>query len=69
MSPNRFSAPYHFIDANDNPPSSCGVDYERDCGASGCVVGAISNYVRHVLLSCVVVFCVVLVLVGEMAVS
>lgn len=40
----KFSAPYHYIDANDNPPSSCGVDYDRDCGDGGCVVKAIDNY-------------------------
>jgi hypothetical protein len=33
-----FSAPFHFIDAEDSPPSSCSVDYDRDCGAKGCVV-------------------------------
>ncbi|KAH8983903.1 hypothetical protein EDB86DRAFT_3119642 [Lactarius hatsudake] len=33
----KFTAPYHFIDAEDNPPSSCSVDLARDCGASGCV--------------------------------
>lgn len=42
-----FSKPYHFIDALDSPPQSCNVDYARDCGASGCVVRAISNYVSH----------------------
>lgn len=41
----KFSEPFHFIDAEDNPPDSCGVKYSRDCGASGCIVGAISNYV------------------------
>ena len=41
----KFSAPFHFIDAEDSPPDSCGVQYKRDCGASGCVVGAILNYV------------------------
>lgn len=41
----KFSAPFHYIDAQDNPPSSCGVNYERDCGSEGCVVSAISNYV------------------------
>jgi nuclease S1 len=41
----RFSAPFHFIDAEDNPPDSCGVKYSRDCGETGCVVGAIQNYV------------------------
>jgi hypothetical protein len=40
-----YSRPYHFIDAQDNPPSSCGVDYSRDCGKGGCVVSAIKNYV------------------------
>lgn len=41
----KFSAPFHYIDAQDNPPSSCGVNYDRDCGSEGCVVSAISNYV------------------------
>lgn len=41
----RFSSPFHYIDANDSPPSSCSVSYSRDCGSGGCVVSAISNYV------------------------
>ena len=41
----KFSAPYHFIDAEDNPPSACSVDLNRDCGTGGCVVSAIANYV------------------------
>ena len=41
----KFSEPYHFIDAKDNPPTSCSVDATRDCGAGGCVVTAIANYV------------------------
>ena len=41
-----FSEPFHFIDALDSPPKSCGVDYDRDCGDDGCVVSAIVNYVR-----------------------
>ena len=44
----KFSAPFHFIDAEDNPPQSCSIDYERDCGATGCVVSAIANYTRRV---------------------
>jgi hypothetical protein len=40
-----YSKPYHFIDANDSPPSSCSVSYSRDCGSGGCVVSAIKNYV------------------------
>lgn len=45
----RFSAPFHFIDAEDNPPASCGVKYIRDCGEKGCVVGAILNYTSQLL--------------------
>ena len=40
----RWSAPLHFIDANDSPPSSCSVEYSRDCGSSGCSISAIVNY-------------------------
>lgn len=39
-----FSYDYHFIDAQDEPPSSCNIDMERDCG-DGCVVDALANYV------------------------
>ncbi|KAK0119733.1 hypothetical protein ONS95_011168 [Cadophora gregata] len=45
----RFSGPFHFIDAEDSPPTSCGVKYARDCGEQGCVVGAIQNYTRQLL--------------------
>ncbi|KAL8950093.1 MAG: hypothetical protein Q9222_003857 [Ikaeria aurantiellina] len=44
----RFSAPFHYIDAEDSPPSSCGVDLSRDCGAGGCIVSAITNYTQRV---------------------
>ena len=44
----KFSAPYHFIDAEDNPPTSCNIEYDRDCGAAGCVVSAIANYTQRV---------------------
>lgn len=44
----KYSAPYHFIDAEDNPPKSCSVDYNRDCGAAGCSVSAIANYTQRV---------------------
>jgi len=55
-----FSAPYHFIDAEDNPPTSCNVDYNRDCGADGCVVSAIQNYVCcPFLLPCLAVLSVI----------
>jgi hypothetical protein len=44
----KFSAPYHYIDANDSPPKSCNVDYARDCTSSGCSISAISNYTQRV---------------------
>src|SRR4051812_42283397 len=38
----RYSAPWHYIDAKDNPPTSCGVQYSRDCHDNqGCIVSAI----------------------------
>jgi hypothetical protein len=45
----KFSAPFHYIDANDSPPSSCSVSLSRDCGSGGCVVSAISNYTTRLL--------------------
>ncbi|KAM3484735.1 hypothetical protein MY8738_001854 [Beauveria namnaoensis] len=44
----KWSAPLHFIDAEDNPPTSCNVDYERDCGSKGCSISAIANYTQRV---------------------
>lgn len=43
-----FSAPFHYIDALDNPPETCNVDYERDCTEAGCIVSAIANYTQRV---------------------
>ncbi|KAJ5464516.1 Nuclease PA3 [Penicillium daleae] len=43
----KWSAPLHFIDAEDNPPTSCNVDYTRDCGSSGCSISAIANYTQR----------------------
>lgn len=40
----EFSKEFHYIDANDDPPSSCGVEYSRDCAEDNCVVSAIMNY-------------------------
>ena len=40
----RFSAPFHYVDAEDNPPSSCSVTVSRDCSGS-CILTAIANYV------------------------
>lgn len=44
----EFSAPFHFIDANDDPPNSCNVDFDRDCGTAGCIISAIANYTARV---------------------
>ncbi|KAF4549878.1 Nuclease PA3 [Elsinoe fawcettii] len=43
-----FTSPFHYIDAQDSPPKTCNVDYNRDCTSSGCVVSAIANYTRRV---------------------
>ncbi|KAK8155823.1 nuclease PA3 [Phyllosticta citrichinensis] len=43
-----FSADYHWIDANDDPPETCNVDLERDCPEQGCIVSAIANYTSRV---------------------
>lgn len=40
----RFTSTFHFIDAHDNPPESCNVDFERDCKEAGCVINALANY-------------------------
>ncbi|KAK7984834.1 nuclease S1 [Apiospora saccharicola] len=45
----RFSKDFHFIDAKDEPPTYCGVDFERDCKEAGCVVNAIKNYTEQLL--------------------
>ena len=37
-----FSAPWHFIDAQDDPPRVCKVNYGRDC-ADSCIIRAIVN--------------------------
>jgi len=39
-----WSKPLHFIDANDSPPTSCSVEFDRDCEDNSCVVAAITNY-------------------------
>ncbi|KAG5979984.1 hypothetical protein E4U55_004514 [Claviceps digitariae] len=45
----RFTKNFHFIDAHDNPPHSCSVDYQRDCKADGCVVSSLANYTQQSL--------------------
>ena len=39
-----FSRAFHYIDAEDNPPTTCDVNFDRDCGTEGCSVSAIANY-------------------------
>lgn len=40
----RYSKAWHYIDARDDPPHHCGVQFDRDCaGLEGCVVAAIAN--------------------------
>lgn len=45
----QFTKNFHFIDAKDSPPNYCGVDFERDCKADGCVVASIQNYTDQLL--------------------
>lgn len=46
----RFTSDFHFIDAKDDPPRYCGVDFERDCKKDrGCVVSALHNYTTRML--------------------
>ena len=41
-----FTRSFHYIDAMDNPPDSCEVEFNRDC-EGGCIVSAISNYTER----------------------
>lgn len=64
----RFSAPFHYVDARDSPPSSCSVNFDRDCGADGCVISAIANYVRF-FSSDTLLLLLLLLCVGEQGVD
>ncbi|KAK6334345.1 hypothetical protein TWF730_003559 [Orbilia blumenaviensis] len=47
----RYSKTWHYIDAQDDPPRSCGIDYKRDCGAAageGCIVSALVNMTKRI---------------------
>ncbi|KAF8506243.1 nuclease Le1 [Hysterangium stoloniferum] len=45
----KWSAPFHFIDAEDSPlTGSCSVVETRDCGTGGCILSAIANYTKRV---------------------
>jgi len=43
-----FSSSLHYIDAEDDPPNTCNVQYDRDCKEDECVVGAIANYTQRI---------------------
>ncbi|KAJ6616388.1 S1/P1 nuclease [Mycena sp. CBHHK59/15] len=43
------SAPFHFVDAEDNPPTSCSVSKTRDCGSGNYILTAIANYTNRVV--------------------
>ncbi|KAG7112277.1 Nuclease S1 like protein [Verticillium longisporum] len=45
----HFTGIFHFIDAEDDPPSYCGVELDRDCKEEGCVVTALANYTQRAL--------------------
>ncbi|KAJ3921036.1 nuclease Le1 [Lentinula edodes] len=46
-----WSAPFHFVDAEDNPPTSCSVEQMRDCSSGERhVVSAIANYTTRVFI-------------------
>ncbi|KJR82693.1 uncharacterized protein SPSK_03447 [Sporothrix schenckii 1099-18] len=45
----RFTGPFHFIDAKDDPPSSCDVIMQRDCKKEGCVISALQNYTSRLI--------------------
>ncbi|EIM82613.1 nuclease Le1 [Stereum hirsutum FP-91666 SS1] len=45
-----FSAPFHFIDAEDSPlQDMCSVVQSRDCGSEGCILSAIQNYTTRLI--------------------
>ncbi|KAL4244455.1 nuclease type I family protein [Abortiporus biennis] len=43
-----WSSALHYVDAEDNPPSSCSVSESRDCGSGQCILTAIANYTTRI---------------------
>jgi hypothetical protein len=43
-----YTAGWHYIDAQDDPPRQCGINITRDC-LDGCVVSAIANHTSRVM--------------------
>ncbi|KAJ4467347.1 nuclease Le3 [Lentinula lateritia] len=44
-----WSAPLHFVDAEDQPPTECSANQKRDCAGNGCILTAIANYTSRVV--------------------
>jgi len=44
-----WSSALHFVDAEDNPPTSCSVVESRDCSDGRCILTAIANYTTRVV--------------------
>ncbi|KAF5377304.1 hypothetical protein D9615_006387 [Tricholomella constricta] len=44
-----WSSELHYVDALDNPPSSCSVSQSRDCANGKCILTAIANYTTRVV--------------------
>ncbi|KDR85235.1 hypothetical protein GALMADRAFT_218323 [Galerina marginata CBS 339.88] len=44
-----WSSALHFVDAEDNPPTSCSVSEMRDCANGKCILTAIANYTTRVV--------------------
>ncbi|KAK0245383.1 nuclease Le1 [Armillaria nabsnona] len=44
-----WSAPFHFVDAEDNPPTSCSVSESRDCSSGTCIPNYTSRVVDNSL--------------------
>ncbi|OCT51330.1 Nuclease S1 [Cladophialophora carrionii] len=44
-----YTKAWHYIDAQDDPPTRCGINITRDCALeTGCVVSAIANHTERV---------------------
>lgn len=44
-----WSSSLHYVDAHDNPPTSCSVFGARDCANGKCILTAIANYTTRVI--------------------
>jgi len=45
----KWASALHYVDAEDNPPSSCSVNQVRDCPDGNCILSAIANYTTRVV--------------------